>query len=66
LAALALSLLHIGFEKWDDAGQISRSPSTSVTYRLIEGPDGKLTDVMGRSRGGYIAFLVAQQHPDLL
>jgi esterase len=33
---------------------------------FIEGLDGKPADVMGHSRGGHIAFRVAQQRPDLV
>jgi pimeloyl-ACP methyl ester carboxylesterase len=61
-----LSLRHPLREKCDGVGSdftIVQHLDDAIAF--IEAPDGKPADVMGHSRGGRIAFLVAQR-PDLL
>ena len=65
---IAVSLRHFFPEHWDGAvtdhtGWRSTSP-TPIAF--IEQITPKPVDLMGHSRGGHIAFRIAQQRPDLL
>jgi pimeloyl-ACP methyl ester carboxylesterase len=64
---IALSLRHFFPERWDGNGNtysIAQHVSDVIGFigRLNVGP----VDLMGHSRGGHVAFRVAQQRPDLL
>jgi len=64
---IAVSLRHFFPEHWDGVGDdylMSRHVSDTIAFvaRIDPGP----VDLMGHSRGGHIAFRVAQQRPDLL
>jgi pimeloyl-ACP methyl ester carboxylesterase len=64
---IALSLRHFFPEQWDGSGNtysIAQHVSDMIGFieRLNVGP----VDLMGHSRGGHVAFRVAQQRPDLL
>jgi pimeloyl-ACP methyl ester carboxylesterase len=64
---VALSLRHFFPEQWDGSGgryTIAQHVSdlTAFLVALNAGP----VDLMGHSRGGHIAFRVAQQRPELL
>jgi pimeloyl-ACP methyl ester carboxylesterase len=64
---LALSMRHCWPGRWDDAGgdfTIDRHVSDIAAFiRALEAGPVRL---LGHSRGGYIAFRVAERHPDLL
>lgn len=64
---ISLSLRHFFPEHWDGAGSDYRMAQhvddvIGFIERLGAGP----VDLMGHSRGGHIAFRVAEQRPDLL
>ena len=64
---ISLSLRHFFPEHWDGAGTDYRMAQhvddvIGFVERLGAGP----VDLMGHSRGGHIAFRVAEQRPDLL
>ena len=64
---IALSLRHFFPEHWDgrdDTYSIAQHVSDVIGFieRLNVGP----VDLMGHSRGGHVAFRVAQRRPDLL
>ena len=64
---IAVSLRHFFPEQWDgssDTYSIAQHVSDVIAFieRLNAGP----ADLMGHSRGGHIAFRVAQQRPDLI
>jgi esterase len=62
-----LSLRHFFPEHWDGAGSdFTIAQHVDDVIGFIEALDRKPTDVMGHSRGGHIAFRVAQQRPDLV
>src|ERR1700753_4153316 len=64
---ISVSLRHFFPEHWDGTGddyRIAQHVSDIITF--IEQIDPKPIDLMGHSRGGHIAFRVAQQRPDLL
>jgi pimeloyl-ACP methyl ester carboxylesterase len=64
---IAVSLRHFFPERWDGAGtdyKVTQHVADVVGFieALGEGP----VDLMGHSRGGHIAFRVAQERPELL
>lgn len=64
---IAVSLRHFFPEHWDGAGDDYRmAQHIADVIAFIEQISPKPVDLMGHSRGGHIAFRVAQQRPDLL
>ena len=64
---IAVSLRHFFPEHWDGVGDdYLMSQHVADTIAFIETLDLGPVDLMGHSRGGHIAFRVAQQRPDLL
>lgn len=64
---LALSLRHFFPEHWDGAGSdFTIAQHVADVIGFVETLDGRPADLLGHSRGGHIAFRVAQQRPDLL
>jgi esterase len=64
---ISLSLRHFFPEHWDGAGNNYRmAQHVADVIGFIEKLDTKPVDLMGHSRGGHIAFRVAQARPDLL
>jgi pimeloyl-ACP methyl ester carboxylesterase len=64
---IAVSLRHFFPEHWDGVGddyRIARHVADVIGF--IEKLGGGPVDLMGHSRGGHIAFRVAQQRPELL
>ena len=64
---VALSLRHFFPEHWDGAGSdFTIAQHVADVIGFIQAIDGRPVDLLGHSRGGHIAFRVAQQRPDLL
>ncbi len=64
---IALSLRHFFPAHWDGVGDdYLMSQHVDDTIAFIEQIEPAPVDLMGHSRGGHIAFRVAQQRPDLL
>jgi pimeloyl-ACP methyl ester carboxylesterase len=64
---IALSLRHFFPELWDGSGDsYSIAQHVADVIAFIEHLKVGPVDLMGHSRGGHIAFRVAQQRPDLL
>jgi pimeloyl-ACP methyl ester carboxylesterase len=64
---IAVSLRHFFPEHWDGNGDTySIAQHTSDVVAFIEQLDAGPVDLMGHSRGGHLAFRVAQRRPDLL
>ena len=64
---IAVSLRHFFPEHWDGAGDDYRmAQHIADVIAFIEQINPKPVDLLGHSRGGHIAFRVAQQRPDLL
>ena len=64
---IAVSLRHFFPERWDGVGDTySIAQHVADVIAFIETLDTEPVDLMGHSRGGHIAFRVAQQRPDLL
>ena len=64
---IALSLRHFFPEPWDGAGgRFTIAQHVLDVSAFIVGLNAGPVDLMGHSRGGHIAFRVAQQRPDLL
>jgi pimeloyl-ACP methyl ester carboxylesterase len=64
---IALSLRHFFPERWDGSGNsYSIAQHVSDVIGFIEQLNVGPVDLMGHSRGGHVAFRVAQQRPDLL
>ena len=64
---IAVSLRHFFPEHWDGVGdgyKVARHVADVIAF--IEQMDRGPVDLMGHSRGGHIAFRVAQHRPDLL
>src|SRR5206468_3344902 len=64
---ISLSLRHFFPEHWDAVGEdylITQHVADVIGF--IEKLDAGPVDLMGHSRGGHIAFRVAQQRPELL
>lgn len=64
---IAVSLRHFFPEHWDGVGDTySIAQHVDDVIGFIEQLDSRPVDLMGHSRGGHIAFRVAQRRPDLL
>ena len=64
---IAVSLRHFFPEHWDGVGDnYLMSQHVTDVIAFIEKLDAGPVDLMGHSRGGHIAFRVAEQRPDLL
>ena len=64
---IAVSLRHFFPDHWDGIGDTySIAQHVDDVIAFIEQIDPKPVDLMGHSRGGHIAFRVAQRRPDLL
>ena len=64
---IAPSLRHFFPELWDGAGgRFTIAQHVSDLTAFLAGLNAGPVDLMGHSRGGHIAFRVAQQRPDLL
>jgi esterase len=64
---ISLSLRHFFPEHWDGTGNDYRmAQHLADVIGFIEKLDTRPVDLMGHSRGGHIAFRVAERRPDLL
>src|SRR5436190_15456383 len=64
---IAVSLRHFFPDHWDGAGDTySIAQHVDDVIAFIEQIEPRPVDLMGHSRGGHIAFRVAQRRPDLL
>ena len=64
---ICVSLRHFFPEQWDGGGDTySIAQHVDDVIAFIEKFDMRPVDLMGHSRGGHIAFRVAQRRPDLL
>ncbi|MEH2566563.1 alpha/beta fold hydrolase [Bradyrhizobium sp. AZCC 2289] len=64
---IAVSLRHFFPDRWDGVGDTySIAQHAADVIAFIEQLDTGPVDLMGHSRGGHIAFRVAQRRPDLL
>jgi esterase len=64
---IAISLRHFFPEHWDGAGNDYRmAQHIADLIAFIEQINSRPVDLIGHSRGGHIAFRVAQQRPELL
>ena len=64
---IAVSLRHFFPEHWDGVGDDYRmAQHVADMIAFIEQIEPRPLDLMGHSRGGHIAFRVAQSRPDLL
>jgi pimeloyl-ACP methyl ester carboxylesterase len=64
---ISVSLRHFFPEHWDGVGDTySIAQHVDDVIAFIERLDAGPVDLMGHSRGGHIAFRVAQRRPDLL
>jgi esterase len=64
---IAVSLRHFFPEHWDGAGDGYRmAQHVADTIAFIEQIEPGPVNLLGHSRGGHIAFRIAQQRPDLL
>ena len=64
---IAVSLRHFFPEHWDGVDETySIAQHVDDVTAFIEKLDTRPVDLMGHSRGGHIAFRVAQRRPDLL
>jgi pimeloyl-ACP methyl ester carboxylesterase len=64
---IAVSLRHFFPEHWDGVGSdYTMAQHVADVSAFIEQIELKPVDLMGHSRGGHIAFRVAQARPDLL
>src|SRR5260370_4550486 len=64
---IAVSLRHFFPDHWDGVGDTySIAQHVDDVIAFIEQLDARPVDLMGHSRGGHIAFRVAQRRPDLL
>jgi pimeloyl-ACP methyl ester carboxylesterase len=64
---IAVSLRHFFPEHWDGVGDTySIAQHVDDVIGFIEKLDAGPVDLMGHSRGGHVAFRVAQRRPDLL
>lgn len=64
---ISVSLRHFFPEHWDGTGSdYKMAQHVSDTIAFIEQIEPRPVDLMGHSRGGHIAFRVAEQRPDLL
>jgi pimeloyl-ACP methyl ester carboxylesterase len=64
---ISVSLRHFFPEHWDgEGGDYRMAQHIADVIAFIEQIEPKPVDLMGHSRGGHIAFRVAQARPDLL
>jgi pimeloyl-ACP methyl ester carboxylesterase len=64
---IALSLRHFFPEQWDGReGKFTVAQHIADVIAFIEALQAGPVNLFGHSRGGHIAFRVAQRHPDLL
>ena len=64
---ISVSLRHFFPEHWDGVGNdYKMAQHISDVIAFIEQVQPRPIDLMGHSRGGHIAFRVAEQRPDLL
>jgi esterase len=64
---IAVSLRHCWPEQWNGEGDdFTVQQHTADIASFIPGLEGGPVDLLGHSRGGHIAFRVAQTHPDLI
>jgi len=64
---ISVSLRHFFPEHWDGVGDDYRmAQHVSDVIAFIEQVNPRPVDLLGHSRGGHIAFRIAQQRPDLL
>jgi esterase len=64
---ISVSLRHFFPEHWDGVGDdYLMAQHVADVIAFIEKLDARPVDLMGHSRGGHIAFRVAEQRPDLL
>lgn len=64
---ISVSLRHFFPEHWDGIGDdYKMAQHISDVIAFIEQVEPQPVDLMGHSRGGHIAFRVAEQRPDLL
>ena len=64
---IAVSLRHFFPEHWDGVGDdYLMSQHVADVIAFIDQIEPRPVDLMGHSRGGHIAFRVAEQRPDLL
>jgi esterase len=64
---IAVSLRHFFPEHWDGVGDdYKMAQHVADVIAFIEQIEPRPLDLMGHSRGGHLAFRVAQQRPDLL
>src|ERR1700710_1268766 len=64
---IAVSLRHFFPARWDGVGNDYRmGPHIADVIGFIEQRGDGPVDLMGHSRGGHIAFRIAQQRPELL
>jgi len=64
--AIALSLRHCWPGRWEDGGDFTIARHTADVAGFIRALGTGPVRLVGHSRGGHIAFRVAQHHPDLL
>ncbi len=64
--AMAVSLRHCWPGEWKDAGDFTIARHTADIAGFIKALGEGPVRLIGHSRGGHIAFRVAQHHPDLV
>ncbi|NMJ40069.1 alpha/beta hydrolase [Roseomonas sp. JC162] len=64
--AMAVSLRHCWPGQWEDGGDFTIARHTADIAGFIKGLGAGKVRLVGHSRGGHIAFRVAQHHPELL
>lgn len=64
--AMAVSLRHCWPGQWEDGGDFTIARHTADIAGFIKALGAGKVRLVGHSRGGHIAFRVAQHHPDLL
>ncbi|MBR0673461.1 alpha/beta fold hydrolase [Neoroseomonas soli] len=64
--AIALSMRHCWPGKWEEGGDFTIARHTADVAGFIRALGAGPVRLVGHSRGGHIAFRVAQHHPELL
>jgi esterase len=64
--AMALSMRHCWPGQWEDGGDFTIARHTADVAEFIKGLGAGPVRLIGHSRGGHIAFRVAQHHPQLI
>ena len=64
--AIAVSLRHTWPGRWDDGGDFTIARHTADIAGFIKALGAGKVRLIGHSRGGHIAFRVAQHHPELI